>query len=165
MMATFIIWRLENTHDCAHANIKNDCPICRQPFEQLLHSARGDDDYKEYVLSSPTRLCRWMDMERARSQFLLQCYSLCRWPTFNHPLAGRGGPAGTNCTQPQVPAPHSSSVQLRTFQRHHPVGSHPQNFLEANPADCRRTVKITFRVFCFLIIKSSSKSIQLSKKI
>lgn len=30
------------------------CPLCRQPLERVLHTGRADDDYEEYVVSSPT---------------------------------------------------------------------------------------------------------------
>ncbi|KAK4815980.1 hypothetical protein QYF61_010848 [Mycteria americana] len=60
------------------------CPVCRQPFEQLLHSVRGDDDYKEYLVNLPARLRRRMAMERARSQSRQQRYNLRRRPTDDH---------------------------------------------------------------------------------
>lgn len=30
------------------------CPLCRQPFDHVLHSVRADDDYQEYVFRSST---------------------------------------------------------------------------------------------------------------
>ncbi|XP_057261497.1 E3 ubiquitin-protein ligase Topors-like [Pezoporus wallicus] len=31
------------------------CPLCRRPFDRLLHTVRADDDYQEYVVSSSAR--------------------------------------------------------------------------------------------------------------
>ncbi|XP_074875906.1 chondroitin sulfate synthase 3-like isoform X2 [Buteo buteo] len=94
-----------------------ECPLCRQPLDQLLHSVRGDDDYEEYVVGLPACLQRTMAMERARGQALQRHYNLRPRPTTNRPSAGRSRPAGTdsaqrqgpsNTTSQQAPAPRAS---------------------------------------------------------
>ncbi|XP_056299303.1 uncharacterized protein LOC130212188 [Pseudoliparis swirei] len=32
---------------------KAECPLCKQPFASILHSVRGEDDFKEYTLRPP----------------------------------------------------------------------------------------------------------------
>ncbi|KAM6035111.1 uncharacterized protein LJ206_000661 [Theristicus caerulescens] len=92
------------------ASRRDACPICRQPLEQLLHSVRGDDDYKEYVVGLPARLRRRMAMERARSRSPQRRYNLRRRPTNNQPSAGRRGPAGTDSAQRRGAAPGPSNA-------------------------------------------------------
>lgn len=39
------------------------CPLCRQPFDRVLHTVRADDDYQEYVVRSSTCRC-WNRVRR-----------------------------------------------------------------------------------------------------
>ena len=111
------------------------CPVCRQPFEQLLHSVRGDDDYEEYVVGLPPRLRRRMAMERARSRSPQRRYNLRRRPTTSRPAAGRSGPGGpdsaqrqgaapgpSNATSHQAPAPSASREPTPTSAGERPAG-------------------------------------------
>lgn len=89
---------------------RDDCPVCRQPLEQLLHSVQGDDNYEEYVVGLPSHLRRRMAMERAQGRSPQQRYNLRRRSTNDQPSAGRSRPVETNCTQRQGAALRPSNA-------------------------------------------------------
>ncbi|XP_065519417.1 E3 ubiquitin-protein ligase Topors-like [Lathamus discolor] len=63
------------------------CPLCRRPFDRLLHTVRADDDYEEYVVSSSAR--------PPRSVSRAQVYSHLRSrPSIPRPVRRRRGFAG-----------------------------------------------------------------------
>lgn len=87
---------------------RDACPLCRQPFERVLHTVRADDDYKEctVILSS----CRRRNAARIRSRSPQRRYSLRRRPTDYDPSAGRRGPVGRDREQRDDIAPGPSNA-------------------------------------------------------
>ncbi|KAK4815440.1 hypothetical protein QYF61_002829 [Mycteria americana] len=72
------------------------CPLCRRPFDHILHTGMADDDYQEYVVSSSACRQRSTAGQRVRSRSPQRHYHLRPRPTTNEPAAGRRGPAGTD---------------------------------------------------------------------
>lgn len=77
------------------------CPLCRQPFDLLLHSVQADNDYKEYVVPLSTH--HWKDAVRERvwSRCPQRHDNLHSSATDNTPSAGRRGPVGSHEAQRQ----------------------------------------------------------------
>jgi len=89
----------------------DDCALCRQPFERVLHSVRADDDYTEYVVGSPAR--RRRNAARIRSRSPQRRYSLRRRPAAGGGHRGQrdNTPPGPSCTASQQAAPASAPQQ------------------------------------------------------
>ena len=101
------------------------CPLCRQPFDRVLHTVRADDDYQEYVVGSSARRQRTAARERVRSRSPQRRYHVRPRPNNAEPAAGRRGPAGRRRGVRGDAAPERSDASARQA-----AGEHP-----ASPAD------------------------------
>ncbi|TRZ16354.1 hypothetical protein HGM15179_010755 [Zosterops borbonicus] len=102
------------------AQAREDCPVCRQSLEQVLHSVRGDDDYELFVVGLPPRLRRRMAMDRARGHCQQCHYHLRRRLATDppvagqsEPMAGQSEPVATESSQGQGTAPEPSTISAQ----------------------------------------------------
>lgn len=70
------------------------CPLCREPFDRVLHTVRADDDYREYVVGSSAHQQQNAARTRVRSRSPQQRYNLRPRPTRSRPAAERRVPDG-----------------------------------------------------------------------
>lgn len=112
---------------------RDACPLCRHPFQWVLHTMRVGD-YKEYMVISSA--CHQRNTAMIQSRSPQRCYNLRRRPTYYDVSAGRRGPAGgdqeqrdnvalgaSNATSQQAPAASVSQDRTPLSTGEHLAGS------------------------------------------
>lgn len=109
--------------DCIQqwAATKAVCPLCRQPFNHVLHTVRADDDNREQVVGSSARRQRTMARERVRSRSPQRRYHLRPRPTADERAVGRGGPVRRNRGARGDTAPGRSDAAARQAAGENPA--------------------------------------------
>lgn len=92
------------------ARARDNCPVCRQPMEQLLHSVRGDSDYKERAIGPSARLQRRVATERGLQPVTAVMLRMMQAVHDHQRLAGRSRPTDTESAQTQEAAPGPSNA-------------------------------------------------------
>ncbi|XP_050769558.1 E3 ubiquitin-protein ligase Topors-like [Gymnogyps californianus] len=113
--------------DCIRqwAAMRAACPLCRWPFNRILHTVRADNNYQEYMVGSSTCWQRTAARQRVRSRSPQRRYHLRPRPNNNEPAAGRRGPVGRDRAAWGDAAPRTSDASTRQA-----AGERP-----ASPAD------------------------------
>lgn len=107
------------------------CPLCRWPFNRILHTVRADNDYQEYVVSSSNRRQRTAARQRVYNRYPQRRYDLRPRPINNEPAAGRRGPAGRDLAVLGDAPPRASDASAQQA-----AGEQP-----ASPADADGPVR------------------------
>ncbi|XP_054042969.1 E3 ubiquitin-protein ligase Topors-like [Rissa tridactyla] len=83
---------------CIHqwARRRSTCPVCRQPFDHVLHVVRLDDGYRERAVSTSACRQRSAARNRVRSRSPQRRYNLRPRPTNSGQGAGRRQPERRN---------------------------------------------------------------------
>ncbi|XP_031963244.1 E3 ubiquitin-protein ligase Topors-like [Corvus moneduloides] len=92
------------------ARARHSCPVCRQPMERLLHSVRGDSDYKECAMGPSARRQRRVATERGLQPVSAAMLRMMQAVRDHRHLAGRSRPMDTENAQTQEAAPGPSTA-------------------------------------------------------
>lgn len=95
------------------------CPLCRRPFDRVLHTVRADDDYQEYVVSSSARLPARPPRPVARAQVYSHLRSR---PGTLMPVERRRGFAGRLRRPPADAAPRRPGAPDQQDAGERPAG-------------------------------------------
>ncbi|PKU45206.1 hypothetical protein llap_4507 [Limosa lapponica baueri] len=76
------------------ASRRPTCPLCRQPFDHVLHIVRAENYYRQYAISPSAGRRRSMARNRVLSRSPQQRYDLRRRLTNGRPAVERRGPEG-----------------------------------------------------------------------
>ncbi|XP_023781453.1 E3 ubiquitin-protein ligase Topors-like isoform X2 [Cyanistes caeruleus] len=102
------------------AKSRDNCPVCRQPMEQLLYSVRGDSDYKECAVGLSARLQRRVATERSLQPVTTVMIRVMQVLHDQENMAGRDRPVATQSAQRQEAAPGPSNAHSQQA----PAASH-----------------------------------------
>lgn len=97
------------------------CPLCRQPFDHVLHTVRADDDYREYAVGPSTHRQRNAARSGVRSRSPQQHVYLHQQPTDAGSAAGRRGPEGRDRAATGDAAPGPSNAPSQQAAGEHPA--------------------------------------------
>lgn len=104
------------------ANRTATCPLCRQPFDCVLHTVRADDDYREYAVGPSTHQQKNTARNRVRSRSPQQHDYLRQQPTDAGPAVGRRRPEGRDRAAGGDTAPGPSNTLAQQAAGEHPAG-------------------------------------------
>lgn len=98
------------------ARTRDNCPVCRQPMEQLLHSVRGDSDYSECAVGLAGRPHRSGDTERGAQPIMaVMLWAMQAVQGQQQRWAARSRPVDAESAQRQEAAPGPSNAPSRSL--------------------------------------------------